>query len=150
MGTLEKNQDPGVGQPHRTRQWPEWMIRRAQTLPDPDRALVLLYLERGGPYRQIAAAAGLNEATVARRIKRCMQRLSNGSYVACLRNRHRLTRTQLGIARDYYLESMSVARIAVKRGVTTYRVRQALERVTEVIQKEVRRQKKGQALSCRA
>ena len=122
------------------------MLRRTEVLGSSDRALMQLYLERGGQQRLIAQAAGLSEATVARRIKRCMRRLSNGSYVACLRNRHRLTGAQFGIARDYYLESMSLDRIALKRGLTTYRVRQALERVTEVIRKEAGRQE----LSCRA
>lgn len=121
--------------------WPDWMIRRAQALPGPERALVMLYLEGGGPYRRIASVVGLNEGTVARRIKRCLRRLSNDPYAACLQQRHRLTRTQLGIARDWFLESMSIPRIAVKRGLTTYRVRQALDRIVEVIGPEDRKQK---------
>ena len=61
--------------------------RRAEILGAADRALVLMYLEKGRCFSDIARVAGLNEANVARRIHKLIARLLDGKYITCLRHR---------------------------------------------------------------
>ena len=100
--------------------------RRADILGAADRALVLMYLEKGSCFSEIARVAGLNEANVARRIHKLVGRLLDGQYITCVRHRAVLGKLNLAIAKDRLIAGLSVRQIAAKRRTTVYRVRSGL------------------------
>jgi len=122
---------------------------RVELLEGEDRALLTMYLDNGTTFRQIAKVAGVNEATVARRIYKLIQRLLDGDYVACLRNRQMFTCQEMSVARRYFLKGESMRTIATREGVTYYQVRQTLKRIYRVIQGErqnTRKKEKGKTI----
>jgi len=109
------------------------LLRRADILCPADRALVLMHLEKGSRFCDIAQVTGLNEATVARRIHKLVKRLLDDDYVTCLRHRSLLGKTNLAIAKDHFIEGLSMRRIAEKRRITVYRVRKGLLRIRRLL-----------------
>ncbi len=103
--------------------------RRAEILGVADRALVLMYLENGACFSDIARIAGRNEANVARKIHKLIARLLDGKYITCLRHRAVLGKLNLAIARDRFSEGLSVRQIAARRQTTVYRVRTGLGKI---------------------
>ena len=102
---------------------------RADLLTGKDRAIMQIYLDNSGTFRQMSRIAGVNEANVARRIHRIIRRLLDGQYITCLRNRHKFTVEELDIARDYFLEGLPMSQIADNRSTTYYAVRRAMKKV---------------------
>jgi len=98
-----------------------------------------MYIEHGNSIRQIARIRGDSETSVARRIRAITKRVTDGPYIGCLRNRDKLTRCQLAIAKDYYLMGLSMRQIASKRRCSYYRVREALIEIRSIVTAEQRR-----------
>ena len=103
--------------------------RRTEILGVADRALVLMYLENGACFSDIARIAGRNEANVARRIHKLIARLLDGKYITCFRHRAVLGKLNLAIAKDRFIEGLSVRQIAARRRTTVYRVRSGLLKI---------------------
>ena len=108
--------------------------RRASLLTGKDRLLMIMYLERGNSYRQMARLAGVAETSIARRIQKITERLIDGEYITCLRNRDKFTRTEMAVANDYFLLRLPQRKIAAKRNYSVYRVRKILKRVRQLVQ----------------
>lgn len=106
---------------------------RVELLSGRDKVLMVMYLENGNSFRQMARLAGVNEGTISRKINKISHRLIDGEYITCLRNRERFTKMELGVARDHYLLGLSIKRIAAKRGCTYYRIRQILKRIDGIL-----------------
>ncbi|MFA5239415.1 MAG: hypothetical protein WC476_06880 [Phycisphaerae bacterium] len=106
---------------------------RVGLLTGKDRVLMTMYMENGNSFRQMARLSGVNEASIARRIHKVTKRLINGEYITCLRNRDRLSRDELDIAKDYFLTGLSIKKIATKRDSTYYSVRKALKKIQGII-----------------
>ena len=98
-----------------------------------DKLLMTMYLEKGNSIRQMAQLAGVSEAIIARRIRRLTERLTQGEYIACLRNRDRFTESQMAVAKDHFLLGLTFEKIAGKRNVTFYRVRQTVKEIKQTI-----------------
>ena len=80
------------------------MLRsRVSLLSGKDRLVMTMYLENGNTFRQMARLAGVNETSIARIIYKATKRLIDGEYITCLRNRDKFTRTEMGVAKDYFL-----------------------------------------------
>ncbi|MHC5076053.1 MAG: sigma factor-like helix-turn-helix DNA-binding protein [Planctomycetota bacterium] len=109
---------------------------RAEMLKGKDRALLKMYLDNGSTFRQMAQVAGVNEATVARRIHRLVRRLLDGEYIMCLRNRRQFTELEMSVAKRYFLSGESMRKIAAKEGVTYYQVRQTLKKIQALVETE--------------
>lgn len=107
----------------------ELLRRRAEILSPADRALVLLHLEKGSRFSEIAQVTGLNEVNVGRRIHKLVGRLMDGQYITCVRHRALLGTLNVAIAKDRLIEGLSVRGIAAKRRTTTYRVRRGLVQI---------------------
>ena len=105
----------------------ELLRSRAGLLTGKDRALMKIYLENAGTFRQMARIASVNEANVARRIHKLIRRLLDGQYITCLRKRDKLTQEQIGIARDYFVDGLPMSEIAWRRDITYYEVRQTMK-----------------------
>ena len=109
---------------------------RVALLSGKDRVLMTMYLEKANTFRQMARLAGVNEATVARRIHKLTQRLLDGAYLTCLRHEERLSRLERNIASDYFLAGLGQQKISAKRRCTRYQVRSALRKIQELTRVE--------------
>lgn len=106
---------------------------RIGLLSGKDKLLMTMYLENGNTFRQMARLAGVNEATISRRIHKITKRLIDGEYITCLKNRDRFTATELAIAKDYFLTGLSQKKIAKKRNYSVYRVRKILRKIQQLV-----------------
>jgi len=106
---------------------------RAEILTGKDKALMQMYLENGSTFSQMARLAGVNEATIARRIHKLSHRLLDSEYITCLRHREHFSPLEQAIARDYFIEGLSQKAIALKRNTTVYRIRKGLNKIQEFV-----------------
>ena len=92
-----------------------------------------MYLKNGNTFSQMARLAGVNEATVSRRIHKITKRLTDGEYITCLQNSNKFSNAEMRIARDYFLLGLSLRKIAVKRRCSYYRIRQTMKKVQQLV-----------------
>ena len=107
--------------------------RRLDLLNGRDKLLMTMYVENGNSFRQIARLRGVSETSVARRIHQIAERLTDGDYLICVRNRHKLSRRQMAIARDSFLTGLPMTRIARKRRMSVYAVRKVLADIRNLV-----------------
>lgn len=101
-----------------------------------DKVLMTMYIVNGNSFRQIARLRGVSETSIARRIHRIAERLTNGEFLLCVRNRDKLSRRQMAVARDYFLTGLSIKQIAEKRSMSMYAVRKVLFSIRHLIRKK--------------
>ena len=106
---------------------------RVNLLTGKDRLLMTMYLENSNSFRQMARLAGVNESSIARKIHRVTKRLIDGEYITCLRNRNKFSKTEMAIAKDYFLLGLSMKKIAGKRRRSYYRVRETLKKIQRLV-----------------
>ncbi|MHC4243423.1 MAG: hypothetical protein ACYSU4_13535 [Planctomycetota bacterium] len=106
---------------------------RLDMLRGKDKLLMKMYWENGNSLRQISRLAGINRITIARRINKLTGRLMEGKYITCLRYRERFTVREMAIAKDYFLLDISMKKIAEKRHLSFYNVRQILEKIQQLL-----------------
>ena len=106
---------------------------RVSLLTGRDKLLMTMYLENGNTFRQMARLAGVNEASIARRIHKVTKRLIDGEYITCLRNRDKFTGAELAVAKDYLLLGLSQRKIALKRNCSTYQVHKILKKIQQLV-----------------
>jgi len=106
---------------------------RVNLLTGKDKLLMTMYLENSNSFRQMARLAGVNETRIARRIHKVTKRLIDGEYITCLRNRNKFTKTEMAIAKDYFLLGLSMKKIAGRRRRSYYRVRETLKKIQRLV-----------------
>ncbi len=106
---------------------------RLNLLDGKEKVLMTMYLENGNSFWQIAQLTGVNETSIARRIHILTERLTDGEYITCLRNRDKFTRDQMTIAKDYFLVGLSMKEIAVKRRWSRYHVRETIIKIKSIL-----------------
>lgn len=111
---------------------------RLDLLDGNDRVLMKMYLEAGSSFRQMARLAGVNEVTVARRIRSTTRRLVNGQYLDCLRHREKLTAMELNVAKDYYLKALPMRSVSARRGWTYYRTQRTIRKIRRFLGETLR------------
>jgi len=121
----------------------EVLRMRAGLLVGVDRALLETYLDSGRSVRQIARLTGANPSTVARQLRRIVDRLTDETFFHCLRHRRRFDVDELAILRDHLVRGHSVAQICQSRNINAYRVRSAIRKARRLATRETR---KGSAL----
>ena len=109
---------------------------RVNLLGGKDKLLMTMYLKNGNSFRQMARLVGVNEVSIARRIHKVAQRLIDGEYITCLRNRSKFTSFEMAVAKDYFLAGMSMRKIAAKRHRSYYRVRQSIKKIQRIVRVE--------------
>ena len=107
----------------------ELLRERLAFLESEDHFLMKMYIENGNSFNQLARVAGVAPGTVSRRINRIINRLTNGEYVICLRNREMFSCQDLSVAKDHYMRGYSMRKIAKRWGLTFYTVRETLNRI---------------------
>ena len=111
----------------------ELLRSRLGLLSGTDRVLMTMYVTNGNSFRQIARLRGVSETSIARRIRRITERLTDGEFLVCVRNQDKLSRRQMVIARDYFLTGLSIKQIADKRGMSLYAIRKELTGIRSLI-----------------
>ncbi len=106
---------------------------RLHLLNGKDKVLMTMYLENSSSFRQIARLTGVSDTSIARRINILTERLTDGEYITCLRNRDKFTRDQITIAKDYFLVGLSMKEIAVKRRWSRYHVRETIIKIKSIL-----------------
>jgi len=111
----------------------ELLRNRLGLLSGEDRLLMTMYLERENSFRQIARLAGVSDTVIARRINKLTKRLLDGEYISCLRNHNKFGKTDMSIAKDYFLMGLSIKKIAAKRHLTYYRARETIKKIRQTL-----------------
>ncbi|MBN1392201.1 MAG: hypothetical protein JW947_05290 [Sedimentisphaerales bacterium] len=106
---------------------------RMGLLKGKDKVLMTMYVENGNSFRQMARLVGVNEVSIARKIYKVTRRLIAGVYITCLQNRDRFRRGELNIARDYFVDGLSMKKIAKMRRRSYYRVRETMKKIQEIV-----------------
>lgn len=104
----------------------EVIRNRAELLDEPDKTLLITYLDNENSFRQIAKLIGVNEATVSRRIKKIIRRLENNTVKLTHKNIQTLDDSQRKIARDYFIKGISRRKISKKYHLPYYKVRKII------------------------
>ncbi len=107
--------------------------QRLSMLSGEERLLMTMYWENGNSLRQISKLAGISRAVLARRINRLTERLMEGQFIDCLRYHDKFTHSEMTIAKDYFLLGKSMKKIAEKRNLSFYHVRQTLEKIQQFL-----------------
>ncbi len=98
-----------------------------------DKILMSMYYLDGCNFRRIARLLGVNECSVARRIRKITTRLLAGQYIRCLWNRQFFRSADLQIAKDYYVGGWAFRQIAAERVCSLYEVRRTIERIEAIL-----------------
>ena len=109
---------------------------RLNLLDGRDRVMMAMYVENGNSFRQIARLLGVNEQRINRRIRRLQKGLIDSEYITCLRERRKFTLHQMTVAKDYFLLGMSRRKIAAKRRLSLYHVRNTVETIQHILSAE--------------
>jgi hypothetical protein len=121
----------------------EVLKHRVSLLDGKDEALMQIYLEVGSSYRRIGRLTGVNEVTVARRIRAMSRRLVNGRYLECLRHRRALSAIEMDIAKAYYLQGLPINRITAENGWSYYRIRTTVAKINRLVAESLREEREG-------
>ncbi len=134
MKRIHSNTTEGTGVANSTyRDRIDLLRSRIGLLVGRDKLLLTMHLENGNSFRQIAQLVGVNEASIGRRIRKIIDRLTDGEYITCLRNRQRFSSEEMAIAKDYFLSGMSMEKIATKQNMTYYAVRKSIRRIRKAV-----------------
>ena len=96
---------------------------RIDILPTRQKAFVRLFMSEQ-KFRTLAKAAGVNEANIARKLKKIAKKLSSDNFAAVLSQNQPMKKME--IMRDYFLEDTPMIKISEKRNMTYYAVRKLL------------------------
>jgi DNA-binding Lrp family transcriptional regulator len=99
----------------------EQLPGRVEMLNERDRAFVNLLLT-SQKFRTIARAAGVHEATVARRLKKIAARITGDNFINALSQRN-ITPAKMQILRDYFVDGLSMFKIAAKHKNSYHKIR---------------------------
>jgi len=136
MKRIHSNTAEGTGVANSTyRDRIDLLRSRIGLLVGRDKLLLTMHLENGNSFRQMARLAGVNEASIGRRIRKIMRRLTEGEYITCLRNREKFSGEEMAIAKDYFLLRMSINKVATKQKLTYYAVWKSIGRIRKAVAK---------------
>ena len=105
------------------------LLNRVSLLTGVDKVLMTMYLRNGNSFYQMAILCGVDETTISRRIKRITKRLIDNDYLWCLGDSDIFTKSEMELARDYFIRGLSLRKTAAKRGLSYYMVRKHVERI---------------------
>jgi hypothetical protein len=100
----------------------EKLATRVDMLPVQQRTFVRLF-QSTEKYRPIAKTAGVNEANIARRLKKIAERISSNNFIAALSQNGSLPCETMEILKDYFVGDQPMIKIAKNRNVSCYKVR---------------------------
>jgi predicted DNA-binding protein YlxM (UPF0122 family) len=130
MYVLYQTYDVGSGE---IREIHDLLTERIKLLSGKDKLLMTLYIEKGNSFKQLAALAGVDETNISRRIRKLTKRLIDGEYIKCLQNSEFFNVSELAVAKEYFLDGLSIREVAEKEKITNYSVRKILKKIHHII-----------------
>ena len=104
----------------------------ADLLLGEDKTLVMMYIETGCSFQQLARLTGLNRSSVGRRIRRITRRLSDPTYTLCLGRRRSFSDLEMAVIRDHFIRGLSLIRICRDHDLCYYRARVIVEKARQI------------------
>ena len=129
----ENISEEGLKEDSESRDRVDLILNRLSMLSGEEKLLMTMYWENGNSLRQISKLAGVSRAIIARRINKLTESLMESQFIDCLRYRDKFTQAEMAIARDYFLLCKSMKKIAEKRHLSFYHVRQTLEKIQQFL-----------------
>jgi hypothetical protein len=104
----------------------------ADLLVGDDRTLLMMYIQAGCSFHQLARLSGMNRSSVGRRIRRMIRRLSDPTYTLCLDDRWGFSDLERAVIRDHFIRGLSLKRICREHNLCYYRARVIVEKARQV------------------
>ncbi|PKL48747.1 MAG: hypothetical protein CVV39_03910 [Planctomycetes bacterium HGW-Planctomycetes-1] len=103
---------------------------RVDMLPAAQRALVILFLSSRS-FRTLAKAAGVNEAVVARKLRKIAGRIISAHFLTAL-SQDELSEKKIEIIRDHFVNGLSVKAITQKTGLGRYKITKIIKQMRKL------------------
>jgi len=103
---------------------------RVDMLPVGQRAFVTMFLNIR-EFNMLARTAGVNEVTVARRLRKIVSRISSNNFLFTL-SQDNLSEEKVEIIRGYFVNGLSVKSISEKTGFSRYRIRKTIQQMRKL------------------
>jgi transposase len=103
---------------------------RVDMLPAGQKAFVTLFLN-GRSFRMLAKTAGVNEATVARRLRKIIGRINSDDFLSAL-SQDDLSEEKMEIIRGHFVNGLSVKSISKKIGLSRYGVSKIIQQMRKL------------------
>ncbi|MEN6575784.1 MAG: hypothetical protein ABFD90_05520 [Phycisphaerales bacterium] len=103
----------------------------ADLLIGDDKTLLLMYIQAGCSFQQLARLTGMNRSSVGRRIRRIIRRLSDPTYTLCLDDRRGFSNLERAVIRDHFIRGLSLTHICRDHGLCYYRARVIVARARQ-------------------
>jgi len=103
---------------------------RVDMLPVGQRAFVTMFLNIR-EFNMLARTAGVNEVTVARRLRKIVSRISSDNFLFAL-SQDNLSEEKVEIIRGYFVNGLSVKSISEKTGFSRYRIRKTIQQMRKL------------------
>ena len=129
----EDTQPHGGGQKGRWQDSAEHILRRAEFLPAPDRALLTAALRDGRTAQELAILLGTNPRAIRRRLRRLSRHVLSDRFVFVMRHRDSWPATRRRIATACILERRPIRQTAVDFRTSLYNVRKQLDAVAALL-----------------
>ncbi len=110
----------------------EMILEMGRLLRPEERALLDMYYDKGNTIVQLARVAGISESAMSARLHKVTRKLVDGDYYYSVKYRDRLTILEQLIARDYFLDNMTLKGTADKRKTSVRQVRKAVAKVRKL------------------
>lgn len=101
---------------------------RIDLLSEEQRMLARMFLSNHS-YNSIARIAGVNKATVARKLKKIADGISDNNFFAALSKNNNLSAEKMEILKDHFVSGLSVKTIAQNKNVSIYLVRKIIRQM---------------------
>jgi len=112
----------------------EELLRLAIHLDDPDRDLLIAVYNDGIPVRRLGRMLGVrSQATLARRIRRALDRLANPLFRKVLGSRNRWSAERHAVAEQVWLRGRTNRQAAHALNLSLHRVRQHVAAIKAVL-----------------
>ncbi len=103
----------------------------ADLLVGDDRTLLMMYIQAGCSFHQLARLTGMNRSSVGRRIRRMIRRLSDPTYTLCMDDRWGFSDVERAVIRDHFIRGLSLKRICRDHQICCYRARVIIEKARQ-------------------
>lgn len=110
--------------------------QQADLLTGVDRTLLMMYIQAGCSFHQLARLTGRNRSSVGRRIRRIIQRLSDRTFILCQERRDDFSDLEMAVIRDHFIRGLSLQRICGNHNLCYYRVRVIVEKARKIACRE--------------
>jgi uncharacterized protein YerC len=105
----------------------EKLAARVELLDEEQRLLIRLF-QAGQSYKAIAVMAGTNEATIARKLRKIVRRISDDRFIAVLLERNtQIKRTK--ILKEKFINGKTIRQIAKNTGLSPYKIRKIINSI---------------------